>query len=134
MAQAATLAAHGALLAADGAILASVADPPELTVGELAERIWRHAGRRGDPHIEVTGIRRGETMSEVITGPGEEIGAERHRGIVPILGDEGTAAAAWVAERLRSGASREEARPLWREAMERPGLLEPRPAAARGRP
>jgi nucleoside-diphosphate-sugar epimerase/sugar phosphate isomerase/epimerase len=124
-AQAATLAAHGALLAGDGASLASVADPPELTVGELAERIWRHAGREGAPHIAVTGIRRGETMSEVITGPGEEVGEESRRGIVPILGDESTAAAAWVAERLRSEASREEARPLWRDAMERPGLLVP---------
>ncbi|MFN2616389.1 MAG: polysaccharide biosynthesis protein [Thermoleophilaceae bacterium] len=133
MAQAATLAAHGALLASEGVLLASVADPPELTVGELAERIWRHAGREGDPHIEVTGIRRGETMREVITGPGEELGEERRRGIVPILGDEATGAAAWVAERLRSGESREAARALWREAMERPGLLVPGQAVARER-
>jgi FlaA1/EpsC-like NDP-sugar epimerase len=131
MAQAAALAAHGALLASDGAILASVADPAELTVGELAARIWRQAGRPGEPHIELTGIRRGETMSEVITGPGEELGEERRRGVVPILGDEGTAAAAWVAERLRPDAGREEARPLWREAMGRPGLLTPRTQSTR---
>jgi nucleoside-diphosphate-sugar epimerase/sugar phosphate isomerase/epimerase len=134
MAQAATLAAHGALLAGDDAILASVADPSELTVGDLAKRIWRRAGREGEPQIELTGIRRGETMSEVITGPGEEIGEERRRGIVPILGDEGTAAAAWIAERLRPDAGREEARPLWREAMERPGLLAPRPKSVRRTP
>ena len=64
-------------------------------------------------------------MREVIAGPGEELGEESRRGIAPIHGEEGTAAAAWVAERLRSDASREEARPLWREAMERPGLLVP---------
>ena len=72
-------------------------------------------------------------MSEVIAGPGEELGDERRRGAVPILGDEGTAAAAWVAERLRSGTSREQARSLWREAMERPGLLVPGQTAPRPR-
>ena len=46
MAHAATLAAHAALLAAEGAHLAGPADPVELSVGELAERIWRRRGPR----------------------------------------------------------------------------------------
>ena len=46
MPHAVTLAAHGALLAGEGTLLAGPADPASLTVGELAERIWREAGRR----------------------------------------------------------------------------------------
>ena len=133
MAHAATLAAHGALLAADGHVLAAAANPVQLTVGELAERIWRCAGREGDPHVELTGIRRGETLGEVLTGPDEELADERHQGIAPIAGEVPTAAPAWVAERLPSGGSREEARVLWREAMERPGLLLPGQAPPRPR-
>ncbi len=63
----------------------------------------------------------------------EELGEERFPGIAPIVADVPTAAPAWIAERLPSGDSREETRALWREAMERPGLLAPsRPAARRG--
>jgi hypothetical protein len=42
-----------------------------------------------------------------------------------------TTAAAWAAERLGSGTSREEAREVWREAMERPGLIVPGQAPSR---
>ena len=125
MAHAATLAAHGALLAGNGALLAGPADPVKLTVGELAERIWRLAGHSGEPDIDLMGIRRGETLSEVLTGPGEELGAEVHQGIAAVEGEIPTAGPAWVAERLPHRGSREEARPVWLEAMRRPGLLAP---------
>jgi nucleoside-diphosphate-sugar epimerase/sugar phosphate isomerase/epimerase len=133
MAHAATSAAHGALLAAEGVSLAAPADPPQLTVGELAQRIWRGAGGEGEPNVELTGIRRGETLSEVIVSPQEEVGEERFPGIAPIVAEIPTAAPAWIAERLPSGGSREESRALWREAMERPGLLSPSGPAARRR-
>jgi nucleoside-diphosphate-sugar epimerase/sugar phosphate isomerase/epimerase len=125
MAHAATAAAHGALLASEGSVLATPANAPQLTVGELATRIWSRSGNPGEPHVDLLGIRRGETLSEVQTAAGEELGEERWQGIAPISGELQTSAAAWVAERLGSGASREEARELWREAMERPGLIVP---------
>ncbi len=123
MAHAATLAAHGALLADEGVRLAGPADPVMLTVGELASRIWRHAGREGEPALDILGIRRGETLTEVLTGPGEELGEERHHGIAAIAGELPTAGPAWVAERLPARGTREETRAVWLEAMQRPGLL-----------
>jgi FlaA1/EpsC-like NDP-sugar epimerase len=123
MAHAATLAAHGALLAGGGVRLATASDPTVLTVGEVAERIWSEAGREGSPDIDLLGIRRGETLSEVLVAPGEELGTERHEGIAAIEGDESVAGAAWVAERLSADATREEARSVWLEAMRRPGLV-----------
>jgi nucleoside-diphosphate-sugar epimerase len=123
MAHAATLAAQGALLAGEGVSLATASDPTVLTVGRLAERIWSEAGREGTPAIDVLGIRRGETLSEVLIAPGEELGAERHQGIAAIEGDGSVAGAAWVAERLSADATREDARSVWLEAMRRPGLV-----------
>jgi nucleoside-diphosphate-sugar epimerase len=123
MAHAATLAAHGALLAAEGTLLAGPADPVELTVGELAERIWQQAGREGAPALDLVGIRRGETLSEVLTAPSEELGAAIHQGIAAIEGEIPSAGPAWVAERLPGGGTREQARSVWLEAMRRPGLL-----------
>jgi hypothetical protein len=70
-------------------------------------------------------MRRGETLSEVLTGPGEELGEERHQGICAIEGLIPTAGAAWVIEQLPKGATRAEARAIWLEAMQRPGLLAP---------
>ncbi len=125
MAHATTLAAHGALLAADGVVLAGPGDPAMLTVGQLAERIWAQAGREGTPDMDVVGIRRGETLNEVLTGPGERTGTERHHGIAAIEGEIPTAGPAWVAERLPAKGGREEARAVWLEAMRRPGLLAP---------
>jgi nucleoside-diphosphate-sugar epimerase len=123
MAHAATLAAQGVLLASEGVSLATSATPTTLTVGELAERIWRQAGRAGAPDLETVGIRPGETLSEVLTGPGEELGEERHQGIAPILGEIPSAGPAWVLERLSERGTREESRAIWLDAMRRPGLL-----------
>jgi nucleoside-diphosphate-sugar epimerase len=125
MAHAATLAPHAALLAAEGVLLAGPADPVTLTVGELAERIWRAAGRRGAPALDLVGIRPGETISEVLVGPGEAVAEERHQGIAPIAGDIPTAGPAWVLERLPERGTREETRAVWLEALSRPGLLAP---------
>ena len=131
MAHAATLAAHAALLARDGVALAGPADPVMLTVGDLAERIWVNAGKEGQPPLDVIGIRRGETVREVLIGPGEDLVGEPHQGIAAITGEIPTAAPAWVAERLPERGSREEARAVWLEAMRRPGLLAPSEAARR---
>ncbi|HEX6458696.1 MAG TPA: polysaccharide biosynthesis protein [Thermoleophilaceae bacterium] len=125
MAHAATLAAHGALLAGEGVMLAGPADPAMLTVGELAERIWSGAGHEDAPAIDLVGIRRGETLTEELTAPGEEMGEETYQGIAPIYGEIPTTAPAWVAERLPATGGREEARAVWLEAMRRPGLLIP---------
>ena len=122
-AHAATLAAHGALLAGEGVRLATASEPTVLTVGELAGRIWAEAGRGGSPDIDLLGIRRGETLTEVLIAPGEELGGERHQGIAAIEGEASIAGAAWVAERLGADATREEARSVWLEAMRRPGLV-----------
>ncbi|TML46307.1 MAG: NAD-dependent epimerase/dehydratase family protein [Actinobacteria bacterium] len=125
MPHAACLVAQAALLAGDGVPLCSPYDPVMLTVGELAERIWRLAGPGGETEIELLGIRRGETLSEVLTGHGEVLGEERHQGICAIESEIPTTGAAWVSERLPSRAGREEARAIWLEAMQRPGLLAP---------
>jgi nucleoside-diphosphate-sugar epimerase/sugar phosphate isomerase/epimerase len=120
---AALLLAHGALLAADGEVLATAHDPVQLSVGELAERIWRTAGAGDEPDIELLGIRRGETLTEVLTGPGERLGEERRPGVAPIEPPAPAAGPAWVAERLSAAMGREAARAVWLEAMSRPGLL-----------
>jgi FlaA1/EpsC-like NDP-sugar epimerase len=97
-----------------------------LTVGELAKRIWSLSGNEGEPDLDVIGIRPGETTSEVLIGPGEELGEERHQGIAEIVGEIPTAAPAWVLERLPASGPREDARAVWMEAMRRPGLIAPR--------
>jgi len=125
LAHAATLAAHGALLASDGVLLATAHDPVVLTVGDLAQRIWRLAGHEGEPDLDLIGIRPGETTSEVLIGPGERMGEERRQGIAEIVGEIPTAAPAWVVERLPADGSRESERAVWMEAMRRPGLIAP---------
>jgi FlaA1/EpsC-like NDP-sugar epimerase len=125
MAHAVTAAAHGALLASHGARLATPAGAPELTVGELATRIWNSAGLEGEPNVDLLGIRRGETMGEVLVGAGERLGEELYPGVVEIESDVPIAGASWVAERIGAESSREAAREVWREAMERPGLILP---------
>src|SRR3954468_21673264 len=89
-AHAAALVAHGALMAASGATLATAADPVSLTVGELGERVWTgvHGTREGAP-ILLAGVRAGETMSEVLVGPGEALAPERFQGAAEITGTPG---------------------------------------------
>lgn len=82
--QAATLMACGALLAPTDEVLAGAVDPVTMTVGELARRIWRQAGHADDPDLEIVGVRPGETMTEVMTGPGERQGAAAYPGFAPI--------------------------------------------------
>jgi nucleoside-diphosphate-sugar epimerase len=95
-AHAAALVAHGALLVGEGARVMTAADPISLTVGELAERIWAQAVGDGAPApLRLVGVRAGETMSEVLIGPGESLGAERMQGAAVI---EGSAAPDGVAE------------------------------------
>ena len=125
MAHAVTAAAHGALLSGHGVRLATPAGAPELTVGELATRIWRGAGHEGEPGVDLLGIRRGETLHEVLVGAGEALGEELYPGVAAIEADMSTAAASWVAERIGASTSREAAREVWREAMGRPGLIVP---------
>jgi FlaA1/EpsC-like NDP-sugar epimerase len=124
-AHAALLLAHGALLAGEGEVLATPHEPAKLSVGDLAERIWRAAGAGSEPDVEVLGIRRGETLTEVLTGEGERLGGELHQGIAAIDPPPLAPGPAWVAERLEAGMPREAARAVWMEAMSRPGLLVP---------
>jgi nucleoside-diphosphate-sugar epimerase/sugar phosphate isomerase/epimerase len=123
LAHAAAAAAQAPLLAADGARLATPGDAVTLTVGELAGRIWRTAGNDGEAAVDVVGIRPGETLTEVLTAPGERLGESRLQGIVPIAGEISSAGAAWVLERLPERGSREDIRAVWLEALRRPGLL-----------
>ena len=116
MAHAVSLAGHAALLAEDGAVLAGPADPAMLTVGDLAARIWTQAGATGEVELKLVGVRRGETMTEVLTGPGEEMADERLQGIREIRGEEALEGAAWATDRVAE-ATRESARATWLEAM-----------------
>ena len=125
MGHATCLAAHAALLATAGKRLAAPADPVTMTVGELAARIWHECGREGEPEVTAIGIRDGETMAEVLTGPGEDLTDEAHQGVAAISGGPGTSCAAWVAERLTErGGRSEDANEVWLEALGRPDLLE----------
>ncbi len=121
MAHAAALAAHAALLARDGVQLAAPSDAVVLTVGELAQRIWREGGGEGEADIELLGIRPGETLSEVLVGPREELGEPRFQGIAPIdRRDSGRRARpGWSSDSRRAGRAR------------RPGRSGSRPCAAR---
>ncbi len=93
MAHAAAAAAQAPLLASEGVALATPADAVTLTVGDLAERIWRVSGHHGEPEVDVVGIRPGETLSEVLTGSGETLGEPSRQGIAPIEGEIPTAGA-----------------------------------------
>ena len=118
MAHAVALIAHGALATADGVRLVTAHDPQVLSVGELAERIWREAGPGGDPELHVLGVRPGETMNEVLFGAGEELGsAELHQGLVDITGDAPTEAAAAVVGDVEACSSAEERRRAWLHAL-----------------
>ena len=122
MGHAATLIAHGALSAAAGTPLVTAADPVTLTVGQLAQRIWRCAGRCGAPDVALLGVRAGETMEEVLVGGDEVLGQERFAGCAPI---EGTAAlpgevARELVARLDAEPDAALRRAHWTQALARP--------------
>ena len=118
MAHAVALIAHGALATADGVRLVTAFDPQVLSVGDLAERIWRAAGPGGDPELHVLGVRPGETMTEILAGEGEELGGrELHQGLVDIAGEAPTEAAAAVVGDVDACSSSEERRRAWLHAL-----------------
>ncbi len=113
--------AHAAVLVAAGALgddpLLTAAEPATLTVGELAERIWTRAGPGGPPDLNVVGVRPGETMTEVLTGPGEALGDEVRQGVAAIDAEPATAAAAAVVEEVEAGRGPDERRAAWLRAL-----------------
>ncbi len=120
MAHAASLVAHGALAARDGVRLLTAADPVELEIGLIARRIWGLAGPGGEADMHIAGVRPGETMSEILAGPGEELGEEVRMGAAAILGDAPTDVAADVVEVVERCASAEERRQAWLGALVSP--------------
>jgi FlaA1/EpsC-like NDP-sugar epimerase len=116
MAHAAALVAHGALAAGSGVRLLTAHDPVERPIGEIATRIWELAGR-GEPDIHIAGVRPGETMNEVLIGPGEELGPELHQGAAPIHGDAPVDLAAAIVAEVDAAASAEERRQHWLDAL-----------------
>jgi nucleoside-diphosphate-sugar epimerase/sugar phosphate isomerase/epimerase len=118
MAHAASLVAHGCLAAGAGARLITAADPEELPIGLLAERIWHQAGPDGEPDLHIAGVRPGETMSEVLVGPGETLGDELYQGAAVIHAEPATGAAAAVVEEVDRSATAEERRAAWLRALD----------------
>ncbi|MDQ3740471.1 MAG: polysaccharide biosynthesis protein [Actinomycetota bacterium] len=120
MAHAASLVAHGSLAARDGTRLLTAADPVELEIGLIAERIWALAGSGGAADMHIAGVRPGETMSEILVGPGEELGEEIRMGAAAIAGDAPTEAAAAVVEEVERCTGAEERRRAWLDALTAP--------------
>ncbi len=120
MAHAAALVAHSSLAATAGTRLLTAAQPVETEIGLIAERIWHAAGPGGPPDMHVAGVRPGETMTEILVGPGEELGEEAHMGAVSILGEAPTDAAAAVVEAVERCAGAEERRQAWLGALTPP--------------
>ena len=117
MAHAAALVAHGCLAAGAGARLLTAAEPEELPIGILAERIWEQAGPAGPPDLHIAGVRPGETMTEVLVGPGEQLGAELFQGAAVILGDAPTDVAAAVVAEVERCSTADERRRAWLSAL-----------------
>ena len=120
MAHAASLVAHGGLAAAGGTRLLTAADPVEEQIGVIAERIWRAAGPGTEPEMHVAGVRPGETMTEILVGPGEELGEEVRMGAAAIAGEAPTDAAAAVVEEVERCGGAEERRQAWLGALSGP--------------
>ncbi|MGZ4267792.1 MAG: polysaccharide biosynthesis protein [Solirubrobacteraceae bacterium] len=122
-AHAATLLAHGALLAGEGARVATAADPAELSVGLMAERIWTGAGHPGAPRIATLGVRPGEVMREILVGPGETLGAEVHQGAAAIAPGPVAPEAGEAVDRLADARDAAARRRVWLEVLGRPGAF-----------
>jgi nucleoside-diphosphate-sugar epimerase/sugar phosphate isomerase/epimerase len=117
-AHAASMLAHAVLCAAQGATLVTAADPPELSVGELAERIWRMAGPGGETAIRTIGRRPGETQEEVLVGPGETLGPELFQGTAAIEGSLPLADPGPLAEAADAAPDADARRRAWLAAMD----------------
>ena len=117
MAGAASLLAHGLLVAGSGETLVAASDAVTLTVGDVAERIWRLAGAPGEPEIALTGVRPGETMSEVIAGPGEELGEDAYPGVAAIRTAEPAAELVEMVAALEDHPGPAERRAAWLAAL-----------------
>jgi len=129
MGHAVVLLAHGTLAASDGDHLATAAGASTFTVGEVAERIWRQAGREGAPDLDVVGVRPGETMSELLAGEGEALGPEGYAGCAAIEAAESVEATDDLLRRLGECGGRRARRTVWLAAL---GLGRDAPPAAGG--
>jgi nucleoside-diphosphate-sugar epimerase len=116
MTHAAALIVHAGL-AADEHRLLTAADATVLTVGELAERIWRGAGPDGPLDVDVIGVRAGETMSEILVGPDEELGGEVLPGAAPITGGPPPADAEALVEAVEALDGAEARRAAWLDGL-----------------
>jgi nucleoside-diphosphate-sugar epimerase len=116
MAHAAALVAQGALAASSGVRLLTAHDPVELPIGEVAAKIWETAAG-GTPDIHIAGVRPGETMNEVLIGPGEDLGDELYQGVAPIAGDAPVQTAAAVVDEVDAAAGTEARRQVWLDAL-----------------
>ena len=67
--------------------------------------------------MHIAGVRPGETMTEILVGPGEELGAEVRMGAATITGDAPTDAAAAVVEQVDRCTGAEERRRAWLAAL-----------------
>lgn len=85
---------HGTLLLAYGAA-PGFADPfsvtlpearPEVSVLELARRIWLALGHSGEPPVVITGSRPGERLHEELVGGDERLEAGPYPGILRVTG------------------------------------------------
>jgi hypothetical protein len=83
-----------------------------LTVGELGERTWQGVhGPTAVAPLHLVGVRAGETMREVLAGPGEHGERERLQGAAPITGGaplDGVADAVGALDALQSLEARRE--------------------------
>jgi nucleoside-diphosphate-sugar epimerase/sugar phosphate isomerase/epimerase len=117
MAGAASLLAHALLVASQGETLVAASDAVTLTVGDVAERIWKLAGAPGEPEIERIGVRPGETMSEVLAGPDEELAGDSYAGVAAIRTSEPSAELAEMVASLQDHPGPAERQAAWLAAL-----------------
>ena len=129
MAHAATLAAHGALVAGEGVRLATAVRPDGAHRRRARVANLEPGRRDGTPEIDVLGIRRGETLTEVLWRRARNWAASVTRASPRSRATCRSPARHGSPSGCRRAATREEARSVWLEAMRRPGLVAaPRPS------
>jgi nucleoside-diphosphate-sugar epimerase len=116
MAHAAALVLHAGLAAHEHRLL-TAADATVLTVGELAERIWRGAGPGGPLDVDLIGVRAGETMSEILVASDEDLGGEVLAGAAPITGGPHPADAEALVAAVEAAAGAEARRAAWLDGL-----------------